>query len=182
MEIKITARNFDLDDPLKKYIHKKIDKLEHLYKRIFHCEVILEEEKIRKNVEIILFLKSNRIVVKESSTDIYASVDIATDKLKKRITRLSGRLASKRRKAVFDRIMYSVKRFKGREEESFPEPGGKIVKVNMFADKPMLPEEAKLELELMERNFIMFKNADTGEINVLYKRNNGNAGLIEPNF
>jgi putative sigma-54 modulation protein len=54
--------------------------------------------------------------------------------------------------------------------------------MNAFAEKPMLPEEARLELVFTERNFIMFKNADTGEVNVLYKRDDNRCGLIEPNF
>ena len=68
------------------------------------------------------------------------------------------------------------------EDNIYNEPHGEIIKTRTFADKPMLPEEAKLELEVMDRIFIMFKNADTGEMNVLYKRGDGNYGLIEPKF
>ena len=60
--------------------------------------------------------------------------------------------------------------------------GGKIIKSDMFADKPMMPEEAKMELDISEKSFSMFRNADTGEINVIYKRRDGNFGLIEPMF
>lgn len=183
MDITITGRNLDLDEGLKGYIHKKLDKLDRLYRRIYRCEVILEEEKIRKNVEIILFLKRNRIIAKESSTDIYASIDNAAESIKKQMRRLNGRLNSRRRKAVFDKLMRrQAPRFVETEESSAPEADGGIIKTNLFSDKPMLPEEAKLELELMDRDFIMFKNADTGESNVLYKREDNNYGLIEPNF
>ena len=185
MDINITGRNLDLDDSLKQYIHKRLDKIERLYRRIYKCEVILEEEKERKNVEIILFLKRNRIIAKESSPDIYASIDSAYDSIKKQLRRISGKLFSKRRKNMINRIVGPVSRFVRTDELdeiSYVAEGGEIIKSNLFANKPMLPEEAKLELDLAGRIFISFKNADTGEVNVLYKRRDGNYGLIEPNF
>jgi putative sigma-54 modulation protein len=182
MDITITGRNIDLDDTLKEYIHKRLDKLDKVYRRIYKCEVILEEEKIRKNAEIILFLKRNRIIAKESSPDIYASIDNATESVKKQMRRLSGRLGARRRKAVINKIINPVARFRTRGGAGMPQAGGRIINSNTFADKPMLPEEAKLELEVLDRSFIVFKNADTGEVNVLYKRGDGNYGLVEPTF
>ena len=182
MQIAITGKNLDLDDSLKKYVYKKLGKLERLYGRIYKCEVILEEGKVLKNAEVILYLKRNRVVAKESSPDLYASVDNAAEKVKKQLRRLSGRLSSRRRKVVLGNIMKPVTRFRRTGKRIIPEAEGEIVKTDFFADKPMLPEEARLELELMERNFIMFKNADTGEANVVYKRNDGRYGLVEPNF
>ncbi len=179
MDINITGRNVDLNDSIKDYIRKRLSKIDRLYRRIYKCEVILEEEKIRKNVEVVLYLKSNRIVARGSSTDIYASIDSASTSITKQVRRLNDKVQSRRRKSVFNRIMNP---FRGTEETVFPEQKSEIVKTNAFADKPMLPEEAKLELELMGWNFVMFKNADTGEANVLYKRNDGNCGLIEPKF
>ncbi|MFH1553023.1 MAG: ribosome-associated translation inhibitor RaiA [Candidatus Omnitrophota bacterium] len=182
MDIKITGRNMDLDNSLKAYIHKRLDKLERLYRRIYKCEVVLAEEKVRKNTEIILYLKRNRVIAKESSSDIYASIDNASENIKKQLRRLNGRLSSRRRKNMFDKIMRPVTRFTGSEGAVIPDEGGSIIKSNAFADKPMLPDEAKLELELAGKNFIMFKNADTDEVNVLYKRGDGNYGLVEPSF
>jgi putative sigma-54 modulation protein len=182
MDITITGRNLDLDDSLKQYIHKKLDKLERVYRRIYKCEVILAEEKERKNVEIILYLKRVRVVAKESSLDIFASVDSSSDSIKKQLRRLNGRLSSRRRKAMITRFMKPVARFGASDEIEFPGPEGEIIKTNTFANKPMLPDEAKLELDVLERTFIMFKNADTGEVNVIYKREDGNYGLIEPKF
>ena len=179
MDINITGRNLDLDDSLKEYIHKRLDKLESHYRRIYKCEVVLEEEKLRKNAEIILYLKRNRIVAKESSPDIYASIDNATEVIKKQLRRLSGKISSRRRRVVFTRIM---RPFRGQEGSIVTNGRGNIVRTDNFADKPMLPEEAKLELDILEKDFIMFKNADTGEANVIYKKNDGNYGIIEPNF
>ena len=182
MDINITGRNIDLDDSLKGYVHKRLDKMERMYRRIYKCEVILEEEKERKNTEIILYLKRNRVIAKESSPDIYASIDNATESIKKQLRRLRGRVSSRRRKAMFSKLMRPVTRFGAPEEIIYPEDQGQIYKSNLFASKPMLPEEAKLELDLSGRVFITFKNADTGEVNVLYKRQDGNYGIIEPSF
>jgi putative sigma-54 modulation protein len=180
MDITITGRNIDLTDDLKEYVNKRIGRLEDLYARINRCEVILEKAKIRQEVEVILHLKKTRIVAKETSPDIYASIDNAAENVKKQLRRLRGKLKSHRRRAVISKIMSPV--FRLRMGERDPSSRERIVRTNAFADKPMLPEEAKMELKLNNTNFIMFKNADTGEVNVLYKRKDGNYGLVEPTF
>ncbi len=177
MEINITGRNMDLDNSLKSYIYKRLSKLEKIYNRIYRCDVILEDGKVWKNAEIVFHLKRNSIVGKESTPDIYASIDGATDKVKKQLRRLNERLSSHRRKNVFDRINPFKKRKDVETREDIP-----VIKADRFADKPMHVEEAKLELENKDNEFIMFKNAETGQINVLYKRGDGKYGLVEPNL
>ncbi|MFH1394704.1 MAG: ribosome-associated translation inhibitor RaiA [Candidatus Omnitrophota bacterium] len=180
MDITITGRNLELDEQFKKYVNKKLSKLSRVYDRIYKCDVIVEEEKNRKNTEIIVHLKRNRVVAKERSADIYVSFDNATGKIKTQLRRLNGRISSKRRgKGILSQM---VTRIKNADEFLKVSKKGKIVQENSFADKPMHPEEAKLELELSGKDFIMFKNANTGETNVLYKKDDGNHGLIEPNF
>ncbi|MGB3113119.1 MAG: ribosome-associated translation inhibitor RaiA, partial [Candidatus Omnitrophota bacterium] len=165
MEITITGRNIELTDTLKDYVNKRMNKLGRIYSRINSCEVILEQAKIRQEAEVILHLKKTRIVARESSPDIYASIDNAAENVKKQLRRLRGKLQSRRRKAVFDRIIGPVIRFR-ESEESSPDQGGVIIKMSAFAPKPMLPEEAKMELDVIKAVFVMFKNADTGEVNV----------------
>ena len=184
MDINITGRNIDLDDSVKTYIHKRLDKLEKLYRRIYKCEVILDEEKVRHNVEIIMYLKRNRVVSKESSPDIYASIDLAADSAKKQLRRLHDRLSSRRRRAVMGRIMSPITSSKGvgQVQIELPEERGEIVKDDFSHDKPISPEDARVELEVQEKVFLVFKNSHTGEKNVLYKKSDGNYGLIEPKF
>ena len=184
MDINITGRNIELDEALKTYIHKRIDKLEKLYRRIYKCEVILEEEKIRQNAEIIMYLKRSKIVAKESSPDIYASIDNASENIKKQLRRLKDRVSTRRRRVVLGRIMSPVARMRAEEEEVIvvPEERGEIVDEDRIPAKPMSPEEARLELELANNIFMAFKNAETGQINVIYRKNDGNYGLIEPKF
>lgn len=118
MDISITGRNIELDPGLKKYIYKRIGKAEKLYKRIYKCEVVLDVEKERHIAEVILSLKRNRVVAKESSKDIYASIDKAHDSIKKQLRRINGKLATKRKRAVINRFMRSMR---GQETPVFEE-------------------------------------------------------------
>ena len=168
MDITITGRNIDLTNDLKEYVYKRMSKLDNLYGRINSCEVVLGKAKIRQEVEVILHLKRARIIAKESSPDIYASIDNASENVKKQLRRFKGRLKSRRRKNVIDKIMSPVLWFRETEGEN-SSSGERIVKTRAFAGKPMLPEEAKMELKLDKSIFIMFKNAVSGNANVLYK-------------
>ncbi len=114
METSITSRNFELDGSLKEYIHSRLDKLGRVYSRIYRFEVILEEEKIRKNVEIIVHLKRNRIIAKESSQETYSSVDSALESIKKQLRRLNDRVRSKRRRTMMKRFINPMTMFRGR--------------------------------------------------------------------
>ena len=182
MEVNITSRNLKMDNYLKGYIQRRLGKFEKAYSRIYRTEVILEEEKLRKNVEVIIYLKRNKVIAKESSPDIYASVDQAAESVKKQLRRLNGRVRSQRRKLVFKNVMEPMRRLYPGAERAFSEEKQLIVKTDVFADKPLLPEEAKIELQTAKQNFLMFKNSETGENNVIYKRDDGNYGLIEPKF
>ena len=180
MDIILTGRNLNLDESLKAYVFKKLNKLQRIYENIHKCEAILEEAKIKKNIEIILHIDHNTLVVKESSEDIYSAIDAAVHKLKNQLRKLSGKATSKRRgEGILSKM---ISRVRSQENSPLLEEKGRIISASSFADKPMLPEEAKLELDLMNKSFIMFKNAVTGEANVLYKRSDGNHGLIEPDF
>jgi len=181
MEVSITARNIEIDAKDKKYMIKKLQKIERLYRRVYKCEVIVEEEKERKTVEIILHLKRTRIVAKYTSTDLLTSIDLALDKIKTQVRRLNDKVSSKRKiRSVFGRMMSRGSGFEDGKETVEAENRGGIVKTDLFAGKPMSPEQAKLELEASGMDFIMFKNSETSESNVLYKRDDGVFGLVEP--
>ncbi len=180
MEILITGRNVELDSALKSYVNKKMSKLVKLNRTITECEVVFEEEKVNKNIEVILHMKNHRLVAKESAQDIYAAVDKSIDNLKKQIRRVSDKDASKKYRSggIIDKYVMPVFRM-GRGASNRK---GQIVKVDNFANKPMSPEEAKLELEVLGKEFIMFKNSESGKNCVLYKKGDGNYGLVEPEF
>lgn len=107
MDIRITGRNLELNSDVKKYIEKKLGKMDRFYDRVDRCDVILEQEKIRQIAEIIVYLRRTNLVARESSTDIYASIDMAAEVIKKRLRRLRGKVTAKRRKAVLSRFMWN---------------------------------------------------------------------------
>ena len=187
MDISITARNFKVDERVKKYVAKRLQKISKLYKRIYRCEVILDAEKERRNVEILLYLKRTQIIAKETSPDIFASIDLASDKVQKQLRRLKDKVSSRRNRKTKQTIAKFMNSMPGQRPlenliEIENEMDENIIKTDSFVDRPMLPNEAKVELEISGRDFIMFKNSDTGESNVLYKRTDGCFGLIEPSF
>jgi putative sigma-54 modulation protein len=179
MEVHIISRNYSMDDSIKQYIRKKLNKFSRFYSQIYSCEVILEEEKQNKKCEIVLALnKKHKVVATETSPDMHASFDNAVDNATKQLTRLHDKIFSSRRKLTLKNIiMGPVMKIKGGDR-----PDSEIVNVDTYADKPMSPEDAKLELKMTGAEFIMFKNADTGDTNVLYRKSDGNYGLVEPKF
>ncbi len=185
MDILITGRNIELDEDIKTYVQRKIGKAARLYKRIYKCEVVLEKEKDRYNSEVILYLKNTQLVSKESSLDLYTSVDMSSQKILKQVRRLSGKLKAKRRKAVIQGILAPASVFtpnKDTKTDADRDMVGKIVNVEAYAPKPMLPEEARSELDSAGLDFMMFRNADTDRSNLIYRRKDGSFGLIRPRF
>jgi len=108
MEIFITSRNVDMNEFLKKHINRKLGKLRNIYKRIYKCEIILDAEKERKNVEVILSLKRNKLVAKDSSVDVLTAVDSVSDKIKGQLRKMNGKISSKRRRKIMKRIVSPI--------------------------------------------------------------------------
>ncbi|HNX91346.1 MAG TPA: ribosome-associated translation inhibitor RaiA [Candidatus Omnitrophota bacterium] len=182
MEISITGRNCDLNESIRRYIQKKVGKLDRSFPFVTRADVVLEERKEDRIVEIIFHMKGHSVIAKETSIDMYAAVDQAHDSLRKQLSRMTDKIhTKKRRRMVLKNFIRPMFRF-GRGPEELPAGEAMILKSEAFSEKPMLPEEAKMELDMSEKTFIVFRNSDTGLVNVLYKRNDGNYGLIEPKF
>jgi putative sigma-54 modulation protein len=178
MRLQVKGRNVEVSDSIRTYAEEKLAKLEKLVKDPTRVEVELHVEKnpsISNNqvAEATVFTKGPTLRARESSADMKASIDQLVDKLERQVKR------------------YREKRRRGRpphggdsqpvelpadEEESEP----MIVKTKQFAIKPMTPEEAVLQLELIGHDFFVFRNSETDEVNVLYRRRDGDYGLIEP--
>jgi putative sigma-54 modulation protein len=114
MDCDITGRNVELNDEIRDYISKRMVKLDRFYSRVYGCEIVLEEEKERNNVEIILILKRNRLIAKESSPDLFSSIDMAVESITKQLRRLRDRLKTRRRRKVMQAIMKPVRRIRRR--------------------------------------------------------------------
>jgi putative sigma-54 modulation protein len=175
MQLQVKGRGLEISEQIRAYAQQKLGKLERqLPDPRIELELVVERNpSIKGNhvAEATVWTKGPVIRARESSSDMKASIDQLVDKLERQVTRYK----KKRRRR---------QRGNGAAGESMPvvpnqeEPV--IVKTKQFAVKPMTPEEAVLQLELIGHDFFVFRNAETEQINVVYRRRDGSYGLIEP--
>lgn len=171
MQITVVGRHFEVTEPIKKYAGSKLVKFERYTDKIVEAHVMLEVQKFRHTAEITLFLKDFKLTAKEESRDMYASIDAAVDSLHKQLLKLRERIKEHRGRHVAKRSVGPLLAPKDRKKKVIQRP---------YAAKPMSVEEACLELDLFKDNFLVFRNSETEAINVAYKREDGNYGLMVP--
>ena len=176
MRISITGKNLEISDYLNDLINKKVGKLERFFQQDAEVFVTLSVEKNRHIVEVTIPYDGGVIRGEEITGDMYASIDNVLDKLEKQIIRHRTRLE----KCLKSGALRDMESALGGSDEESDEEGPKIVRVKRFAIKPMSEEEAMLQIEMVGHSFYVFLNAATNQMNVLYKRKDGNYGLIEP--
>ena len=177
MRIAIFGKNLEISDYLRDLVEKKASKLERYFPQETEAQVTLTVERSRHIAEVTIPYDGGVIRAEEATGDMYASVDNVLDKLEKKILRHRTKLEKSLRTGAFK---YDEPVYGGVWEDAEEEEGPRIVRVKRFAIKPMSEEEAMLQIELLGHSFYVFENADTGSINVLYRRKDGNYGLIEP--
>ncbi len=189
MNITVTGRHMEMTDALKAYIQTGLEKVESHFDNAFDADVILDVEKHRHIAEINLLANGVRINSKEASADMYGSVDAALAKLEKQIRKYKDRInrhqpRTAREARDYHHAIISLDGDNAPETmESSIAVAHRIVEREKLSMKPMSVEEATMQLELVEdQTFIVFSNADTSEVNVLYAREDGTFGLIEPKF
>jgi len=177
VRLQVKGKNVEVSDTLKAYAEEKLGKLDKHLNDAARLEVELAVEKnpsiaASQIAEGTIWTKGPVLRARESSSDMRASIDLLVEKLE----RQAQRYRDKRRP--------SGRRGNANEPEAIPvaadEETPVIVKTKQFAVKPMTPEEAVLQLELINHDFFVFQNADTNDVNVVYRRRDGNYGLIEP--
>jgi len=175
MRIIVRGKNIDLTPALHQYVEKKIGKLGRLLEDVAEAVVRLSVERERHIVEVTIPVGGGRLLRAEvASEDMYASVDLVMDKLEKQAQKYKTRLARRVKDgSVLDVVPQSALK---KEQEQVP----RLVRTKRFPLKPMPVEEAMLQIDLLSHDFFVFRNADTEEVNVLYRRKDGNYGLIEP--
>jgi ribosome hibernation promoting factor len=179
MQFQVKGRNVEVSDAIRSYAEEKLAKLERqLQDPRVELELAVERNpSIAANhvAEATIWTNGPVLRAREASSDMRASIDQLVEKLERQVTRYRRQGRSRRRKEA---------RANGRALESTPvvadEAEPVIVKTKQFPVKPMGPEEAVLQLELVGHDFFVFRNADSGEVNVVYRRRDGNYGLIEP--
>lgn len=178
MNITITGKNIEVSDYLSGLITKKVSKLDKYFPEDTAANVTLGVERNRHIVEITIPHQGGIIRSEETSGDMYASVDNVLSKLEKQIVKHRTKLEKSLRAGAF-KANEPVYADAFTQDELDGEPA-RIVKMKRFDIKPMTVDEAMLQLEMLGHSFYMFTNGDTNQINVIYKRKDGNYGLIEP--
>jgi putative sigma-54 modulation protein len=180
MRLHVKGKNHEVSDTIRRYAEEKMQKLDRQLHELAEVELELRVEKnpsIADNqvAEATVRSKGPTLRVTEASADMKASIDQLTEKLTRQIDHARG----KRRKDwhLRDNGTPSGGPMSISDEE---EAGDQIVKVKQFSVKPMSPEEAVLQLELIGHDFFVFRSDDSGEINVIYRRKDRGYGLIEP--
>ncbi len=176
MEIKIRGDKIKITDAMKDYIEDKLSKLDKYLEKSddVSANVIVKVKGHEQTVEITIPLKSFILRSEETQDDFYAAVDKTIDKLERQIRKNKTRLMSKHEKASFDFNFDSIVVDKKEEKEQ-----NKIVKRKNIEVKPMSEEEAILQMELLGHQFFMYKDSETMEVAVVYKRKDGNYGILE---
>lgn len=183
MQLIVKGKNIDITDSLRGYAEDKIGKLERYLDKIIKIEIELTVEKNPKInnsqcVEVTIFTNGPVLRAKESSTDMYQAIDLVYEKLERQVKRLNDKRIDRSHNSKHNHVKPVLPPEEEVEEEDAIE--AKIVKTKRFPLKPMIPEEAALQMDLVGHDFFVFTNAETDQTNVVYRRRDGNYGLIEP--
>ncbi|PIE71636.1 MAG: ribosomal subunit interface protein [Deltaproteobacteria bacterium] len=179
MQVSVTFKKLDSSDALKEYVQKKLDRIEKLLDAPAEANVVLSVEKIRYIAEVSLTSKWIKIHATEETDSMYSAIDKVTDKLKKQIKKSKQKVREKRpvsKRGIKDDSLAPSSL--GPEGDDEPEPS---IVVETIDYKPMDIDEAMLQMRLQRNTaFFVFTNADSEQVNVLYRRADGNMGLIQP--
>jgi putative sigma-54 modulation protein len=175
MRITITGRNIELTEGLKSAVEERLSKLEKFFAPDTDVFVTLSVEKERQKIEVTIPIKGHIIRSEQVSSDMYVSIDLVEEVIERQLKKYRTRLTSKKMN-VADK--FNAAFVEGDADEDDEEV--KIVRTKRFGMKPMYPEDACVQMELTGHDFFVFRNAETDEVNVVYKRKGNTYGLIEP--
>jgi putative sigma-54 modulation protein len=174
MRITITGRNIELTEGLKAAVEERLNKLEKYFTPDTDVFVTLSVEKERQKIEVTIPIKGHIIRSEQVSNDMYVSIDLVEEVIERQLKKYRTKLTSKKMN-VADKFSAAFVEGEINDEEEV-----KIVRTKRFGMKPMYPEDACVQMELTGHDFFVFRNAETDEVNVVYKRKGSTYGLIEP--
>ncbi|MDF1580840.1 MAG: ribosome-associated translation inhibitor RaiA [Desulfuromonadales bacterium] len=179
MQIAVTFRHMETSNPLKTYLEEKVARVKKYIDEPIDAQAVMSvEKKIRHRVEVTLVAKGITIKGSEETSDMYAAIDAVVDKIERQLKRYKDKI--KRHKPSAGRERQIAKSVLSAEsvDEGAVEP--LIVRTNSFFVKPMSVEEAVMQMDLLHKDFLVFTDDRSAEINVVYRRKDGHYGLIEP--
>lgn len=174
MKTTIVARKMDLTPGMKEYVEKKLTKLDKFFDEDAEAKITMSVEKNRQKIEATIYSHNTIYRVEQITSDMYVTMDKIIDDMERQIRKNKTRLEKRLRKDAFvDAGVYDVPID---EEKEF-----NIIKTKTFTTKPMSNEEAILQMNLLGHSFFVYKNSETEKNNIVYKRKDGNYGIIEIN-
>lgn len=173
----ISGTNIEITNALQQKVMDKLSKLEKFFVAETEAQVTLSVEKLRHIIEVTIPFQGTILRAEIDEKDMYAAIDEVVDVLEKQLLKFKGRLRDRHRANSPFKEEFIKNIDKNNDEEEIV-----IEKTKRFAIKPMDVEEAAMQMDLLGHNFFVFRNAETEEVNVVYKRKNGTYGLIEPEF
>ena len=176
MDINVTFRHTEPIESLKAYAEEKIAKLDKYLDSPAEAHIVLTVEKFRHQADITLSVNGTRIKAFEETGDMYSAIDQVTDKVEKQLKRHLSKIRDRRSEGTREETLVA----EGESDTASAMEEESIIEVEKLEAKPMDPEEAAMQLGFSNQEFMVFRNAKTNEINVLYRRKDGNLGLIEP--
>jgi putative sigma-54 modulation protein len=180
MKFSIRGEHLEVTEALKDYVEKKLSRLERYFEAplVSEVNVTMNVVKGMQIIEVSIPLAGVLLRAEERNSDMYASIDLVVDKLERQIRKLKTKANRKIRQEGGKRDLFRVETATTAlldEEDEF-----ELVRTKSFNLKPMDVEEAILQMNMVGHNFFVFSNMDTSQVNVVYKRNDGKYGLIEP--
>ncbi len=175
MKFIILGKNIDVTEGLRSAVEDKIGKLEKYFAEDTEVHVTLSVEKDRQKIEVTIPVKGSIIRSEQVSNDMYVSIDLVEEIIERQLKKYKTRLTDREQGAGSFKQEYLDKDFMDEEEV-------KIIRTKKFDIKPMYPEDACIQMELLGHNFFVFSNAETDQVNVVYKRKGNTYGLIEPDL
>lgn len=174
MNINIRGSKIEITDAIKSYIEEKIGRLEKYFDSdSITATVVVKVDGINQTVEVTIPAKKMILRAEVSSKDLYDAIDTVSDKLERQIRKNKTRMKKRKNKDIIEEFNFEF------EVELEEDASSKIVKRKIVDMKPMDEEEAILQMELIDHDFFVFKNSKTNEINIIYKRKDGDYGIIE---
>ena len=173
MKIIIVGRNLEVTSGLKEAIEEKLGKLDKYFKPETEVHVTLSVEKERQKIEVTIPVKGSIIRSEQVSSDMYVSIDLVEEVIERQLKKYKKKIIDKKQGGGGFNQEFVEKDFDVDDEIE-------IIRRKSFGIKPMYPEDACVQMELLGHNFFVFRNAENDEVCVVYKRKGGTYGLIEP--
>ena len=173
MQYIISGKNIDITEGLRVAVQEKLGKLERYFNDSTEVHVTMSVEKERQKIEVTIPVKGSVIRAEEVSDDMYVSIDLVEDVIERQLRKHKNKLIQQQQSSsAFSKTFL--------DEQDSIEDEIQIIRTKKFAMKPMDPEEACVQMDLLGHSFYVFRNSHTEEVNVVYKRKDGCFGLIEP--